>query len=331
MSLVADTLFTLPTPAPPPPPPPPRDPFDIPLEYSTRVLGLDPALSTGWCMLDFSESVGAVHVGVLDVQSVEGTGARCNRLQELLLPLLTPPPIVVYESFIGHGRKGDDVSFMLRGAILMLLDKHGITPIEVRPQTWKAAVYSREASKEQVKTALEQRMRAAFPLHLYIGDTFLKFRDDASEACGIAWWAAHQRGVDFGELQVDAPGLPKPRIGKPLPDAVFEPKAKRPKALPPATYKDGVDVWRSTLPGKSGRGAFATRAFAKNSIVTEYAGERVSRNEAFACKIQTHILGLDGVHIDGLREPERGQGVGSFCNNPKIRGAMSCLSPCPEL
>ena len=28
-------------------------------------------------------------------------------------------------------------------------------------------------------------MRAAFPLHLYIGDTFLKFRDDASEACGI--------------------------------------------------------------------------------------------------------------------------------------------------
>ena len=84
-----------------------------------------------------------------------------------------------------------------------------------------------------------------------------------------------------------------------------------------ATFRKGVDVGDSTLGRAAGLGAFATQFFAKNDLVTEYAGDVVSENEARDGRPQTHLVRFDNMRIDGIKQPEVGLGLGSFCNDPQ--------------
>ena len=78
----------------------------------------------------------------------------------------------------------------------------------------------------------------------------------------------------------------------------------------------GIDVLTSTIEG-AGLGLFATKAYRRNDLVSEYEGELVaSRKHAAALKVQTHIINFEGVRIDGIRDAMVGMGGASFCNHP---------------
>ena len=66
--------------------------------------------------------------------------------------------------------------------------------MQAMPQSWKlAATGSGAADKAAVKAAIETNAGSAFPSKLPIGGRMLKFRDDASDAAGIALWGAKQK------------------------------------------------------------------------------------------------------------------------------------------
>jgi len=224
----------------PPPPPPPSDVVEVEVAVTdsqacdsllsipalenatTRILGLDPAISSGFSVIQLDSAGGilSISVGVLDVsdKSLASDGARCNDLQRQLRPLLTPPPDRVYvESFFGHGRQCDAISYMLRAAIAMELAANEIDRVEVAPQSWKKTVAHGNADKAAVKSAIEERMDFRFPVSLFIRGRWLKFRDDASDATGIALHGVAQLhgSISFAEsFLVEAPGLPKARPGR---------------------------------------------------------------------------------------------------------------------
>jgi hypothetical protein len=91
-----------------------------------------------------------------------------------------------------------------------------------------------------------------------------------------------------------------------------------------ATIRDGVQVRQLHTPG-AGRGLFADRDFAKNTLVTEYSGEILADEFAAAeCTVQTHILYVNAdrhgqlgssLYISDDREPIPGRGGGSFANH----------------
>lgn len=77
----------------------------------------------------------------------------------------------------------------------------------------------------------------------------------------------------------------------------------------------GVYVKESTIPN-AGNGLFAAVPFASGAIVTAYDGERLHDYEhAASQEVQTHIVQMGGIYIDGLREPIAGRGGGSFAND----------------
>lgn len=90
----------------------------------------------------------------------------------------------------------------------------------------------------------------------------------------------------------------------------------------PATIGDGVEVKTSGIPN-AGLGLWATRAFSKGSLVSEYDGEVISHSEAIkrsVAGVATHIKSLDPLHlcIDGrdLKATSVGRGGASFVNDP---------------
>ena len=74
-------------------------------------------------------------------------------------------------------------------------------------------------------------------------------------------------------------------------------------AHPPATMGNGVYVRRSTLGAKSGLGLFATRAFDKNEVITEYDGQLFNYQDACSMP-RSHIrsVSFGWTAIDGLKE-----------------------------
>ena len=216
-----------------------------------RYLAVDPALSCGFAIiqLDASAQIISIDVGVLEVdKSVTVDGARCLSLQEQLRPLLSPPPDHAFiEPFFGRGRQGEPISFKLRAVIEMELASRSIEYTEVAPQTWKKAMkqlspqlwdarvqdgmsnLSNDASSEDrakakskaekvaAKAAVEQKTGFSFPERLFIRGRWLQFRLDASDATAIGLCGVLQRGpLTFADsLRVSAPGLPRPRPGKP--------------------------------------------------------------------------------------------------------------------
>ena len=83
-----------------------------------------------------------------------------------------------------------------------------------------------------------------------------------------------------------------------------------------ATVGHGVEVALSTIPN-AGRGLFASEAFGRGAYITLYDGETITRKEALKRRL-THMAGREGVVVDGLKEPIRGRGGGSFANGTAL-------------
>lgn len=84
------------------------------------------------------------------------------------------------------------------------------------------------------------------------------------------------------------------------------------------TINNGLEVKRSTLGPHAGVGLFATREYAKHSIITIYAGPVLTRAQAKRRPCTTHIIscGFSSDRcIDGLQIPEPNVGGGSFIND----------------
>jgi SET domain-containing protein len=88
-----------------------------------------------------------------------------------------------------------------------------------------------------------------------------------------------------------------------------------------ATFRDGVTVRKTSLPDmrRDNLGLFTTRSFKKNDIITEYTGERISREEALdrrRLKRASHIRKVDFHQcIDGDKKPKSFQGIAQFTND----------------
>lgn len=83
-----------------------------------------------------------------------------------------------------------------------------------------------------------------------------------------------------------------------------------------ATIGGGVEVKPSTISG-AGNGLFAKRRFRRGEYITLYEGELLTRRVAKLRPILTHMASREGIVIDGLKEPIRGRGGGSFANGAR--------------
>lgn len=98
-----------------------------------------------------------------------------------------------------------------------------------------------------------------------------------------------------------------------------DPMKGDPKYRNVPTIGTGVCVKNSSIIG-AGRGLYACRPFKRGELVTEYAGEIISRDEAQrrAQRGEFQFLGtlVSGMYeIDGLQEPVDGKGAASFINH----------------
>ena len=165
---------------------------------ATRYLAFDPSLSCGWAVLDvMANQVVSVAVGAIQVDGSD-LGTRCNDLKRRIQPLLTPPAASIFvESFFTKGQATDAISIALRGVIAMEANACGIPLEEVAPQSWKSAigVGGSEKDKTVIKSKLESTFGAEFPSKLpnESSGRSINFKDDASDAAGIALWGVKQR------------------------------------------------------------------------------------------------------------------------------------------
>jgi Holliday junction resolvasome RuvABC endonuclease subunit len=191
-----------------------------------RILAFDPALSCGWALLEVTNAlvVTSVSVGVIQVDGGDrgDVGARCNDLKRAIIPLMTPPPAcVVVESYHGHARASDAISFSLRAVIAMETNARNILLVELAPQTWKSdiGVSGNEIDKEVIKIKLESMLGSQFPAKLPNPTTgrLINFRYDASDALGIALAGArqHHTGLSFASpLVISAPTVGAKRVAE---------------------------------------------------------------------------------------------------------------------
>eukprot|EP00922_Rhytidocystis_sp_ex-Travisia-forbesii_P004904 GHVS01007182.1.p1 GENE.GHVS01007182.1~~GHVS01007182.1.p1 ORF type:complete len:848 (+),score=192.53 GHVS01007182.1:485-3028(+) len=87
-----------------------------------------------------------------------------------------------------------------------------------------------------------------------------------------------------------------------------------------ATVFDGVETKRSTLGRTAGLGLFSTRMFPKNSVVTEFVGWSIDRQDALAMRQKrtaSHIVKSFGFreYICGISDVQPFIGGGSFAND----------------
>ena len=152
---------------------------------TTRIIGLNPSLSCGISILQLNsqDQILSIDVGLLDVscKTLLSDGARCNELQNLLSPLLSPLPDMAFiESyFVSPFRDPKDgkwkvkqedteINCKLRGSLEMLLEKQGIPYSYVAAETWKKDVVGDEtADGEAVKDVLEGTMGFHFHPRLF--------------------------------------------------------------------------------------------------------------------------------------------------------------------
>ena len=197
----------------------------IPLvEGATRYLALDPSLCCGWAVIHVkAEQLVSVSVGAIQIDSsATNVGSRCNDLKRQIQPLLSPPPALVFlESFVGHSKPTDEISYALRAAIKMELNPpNPLIPFEeAMPQTWKSAigVAGNEKDKGAVKAALERTFGASFPDKIPGGRSMVKFKDDASDAAGIGVWGIrqHHPSLSFATpVEICAPAIAARSDGK---------------------------------------------------------------------------------------------------------------------
>eukprot|EP00922_Rhytidocystis_sp_ex-Travisia-forbesii_P004906 GHVS01007184.1.p1 GENE.GHVS01007184.1~~GHVS01007184.1.p1 ORF type:complete len:1054 (+),score=215.08 GHVS01007184.1:157-3318(+) len=87
-----------------------------------------------------------------------------------------------------------------------------------------------------------------------------------------------------------------------------------------ATVFDGVETGRSTLGRTAGLGLFTTRGFARNSVVTEFVGWSIDRQDALSMRKKrkaSHIVKSFGFreYICGISDVQPFIGGGSFAND----------------
>lgn len=84
---------------------------------------------------------------------------------------------------------------------------------------------------------------------------------------------------------------------------------------PVALGQQAVRVRKSGIPD-AGNGLFAGSVFGFRDLITEYCGARVSRDEAKAMCVQTHLASLSRhTLVSGLRRAVVGRGGASFAND----------------
>jgi hypothetical protein len=67
---------------------------------------------------------------------------------------------------------------------------------------------------------------------------------------------------------------------------------------------------------------FVDRPFERNELITEYTGVLIGRETAEKLRAQglhTHVrcLNMQHAYLDGLRQPVKGKGGGSFANDAR--------------
>jgi hypothetical protein len=88
-----------------------------------------------------------------------------------------------------------------------------------------------------------------------------------------------------------------------------------------ATLDDGLEIRRTSLPNTvpDNQGLFTTRSFRKRELVSEYTGDRISREQAIERRLRndsSYIKGIDYYQcIDGDRDPDSYQGIAQFTND----------------
>ena len=209
-----------PTPSEPDPGVPPP-----PVLHPCRYLALDPALSTGWSMLQVDEggTLRSVHVGILEASGPRSKpnltdGSRCNDLRRQVRSLLTPSPSHAYiESYHVHPFKDKDgrwkvkqegigLNYKLRAALEMEPDEREIPYTYVVSGTWKKHLTHQSgahgsaslshADKQEIQAELEKKLGCEFPSEVWVRDRWLKFRPDASDATGIALCGSRVQKID---------------------------------------------------------------------------------------------------------------------------------------
>ena len=217
----------------------PKTSVPLPLKNVTSVvLGLDPSQSCGWARLMISARgvLEQVVVGVIDVSDQANDGLKCAKLQSSLDVLTFPKPDkVCTERYYGHGFQSDTINLKLRGVIDMYMESHGISHSTVAPQTWKkTSCQQGNANKKEVRAAIELSLNTTFPEQVMINGTLGAFRDDVSDAVGIALHAAGELvssihpGLRIETVQPTIPSLPSssstPKPVEDLPIATTLPK-----------------------------------------------------------------------------------------------------------
>ncbi|KIY98211.1 hypothetical protein MNEG_9752 [Monoraphidium neglectum] len=83
------------------------------------------------------------------------------------------------------------------------------------------------------------------------------------------------------------------------------------------TIGRGVEVKKSSI-ALAGNGLFAARPFARGDLITEYVGRLISHEEAQLLRARRAHT-----HIDGLKDPQPGEGGGSFANDARDGAAIN--------
>lgn len=84
------------------------------------------------------------------------------------------------------------------------------------------------------------------------------------------------------------------------------------------TIDDGIYVKESDILN-AGYGLFAAQFFDKNTYITLYDGENITRKEAWNRQRLSHMASREGIFVDGLKSPVKGRGGGSFSNGAYLK------------
>jgi Holliday junction resolvasome RuvABC endonuclease subunit len=187
-----------------------------PIEKSDdrAVLVVDPALTSGWCLIRFTgqeENLQAdiYEYGIFTV-SAKTDGDRCNRMFDWITTTLVEHGVshVVCEDYFFSKRfaTGSPVNVLLRAAVYMAARRLGIEYTLVSPSVWKTFVAGRSTpTKDQIKKwnkvhakkffiqqALWEKYGFRFPNHVLslVTNKPIRPKADNIDACGIGVYYA---------------------------------------------------------------------------------------------------------------------------------------------
>lgn len=152
----------------------------------TVVLGIDPAISCGWCVAHVDTETNSVRIldcGHVEIPKSEFTGDMCLNIQEQIKQLFEEYQVdeMVIEDYIFSGRKcqGAHLNLYIRGALHMLCRSMGKKYTISSVSSWKSIIagrsmptgemkkfYGKElANKIFIQEALWVRYNIRFPNH----------------------------------------------------------------------------------------------------------------------------------------------------------------------